>query len=287
MKACLDCWNAPDRLQSIIDTHGAGQAEAPGESGEVVSAPATSSYPQQDEAEEQACLAGECEGTTDGIITLPEGYTMKKLVKEYKRSARSHSDIAASDQQRWEMYAKAALLVHTGHIKSCLKAEELGADLKLNRLKLGKVLTMLRKHGELPAEVPEDFRVGQNGAMALTLQGKRDLLAFIRFHSRCSMSLSVPQVTRCLVALRMSKDGLFEDFPDKEDAVERVRTNYDSYYNPSLWHSFQKWVRTTQEKEDWVNVKALRQKQLAEVTAFTPAILVQSIKVDRSQLVTR
>lgn len=73
------------------------------------------------------------------------------------------------------------------------------------------------------------------------------------------------------------KDGLFADQPDLQTLQERVDAHYDSYFAPSTWQSFRKWVAATQDKKDSVSVKGLRQKSVVAATAVTPAVVSQAM----------
>lgn len=140
------------------------------------------------------------DGDDPGFFELPKDYSVLELKKEYKDVSKNASVIASQDQRRWELYAKVALLVQAGQIASAVKAEEELKKLKINRLKLGKILTMLKKDGGLPREAPAEFRIGASPATSLTEREKLDLLAVIRFHARCSLPLSSQDVSRTIVA---------------------------------------------------------------------------------------
>ena len=72
----------------------------------------------------------------------------------------------------------------------------------------------------------------------------------------------------------MAKAGLFGDHPSIADMQARITENFDHYYKDTLWQSFRQWVKSCQPQEDWIQVKNLRQKSLAEVVTVTPDVIV-------------
>ena len=71
----------------------------------------------------------------------------------------------------------------------------------------------------------------------------------------------------------MAKQGVFDDGPTFDEMQERVTASFDTYYSPVLWQTFRSWVKASQPKEDWVRVKLLKQRNLADLVSCTPAVL--------------
>ena len=209
-------------------------------------------------------------------VELPEGYTHEQLISDFSKVSDTPEKIAANEQERWIMYSRAALLLESGAYPSLSAAERKCAKLRLNRLKLGKVRKMLQ-HGPLPHECPEDFRIGSNPKLTLSHQEKMDLMQIIRFHAQSSLSLTVPQIERCIVALRMSKAGLFADDPPVDVQEERLELHYKNYDTGALWKNFREWCKASQDSSDWLSVKKMKQKNVADVASLTPDTVVRTL----------
>lgn len=266
---CFSCYQDQARIEDAIADLQAQPDLTPLAPPDLAPLPPPEASPdseKEDETEDECCPK----------LTLPEGYTHEQLIKDFVGVSSSPEVIASHDQERWTMYGRAALLLENGVYRSALQAEERCQKLSLNRNKLSKVRAML-KMGNLPAECPEDFRIGQNPTLTLTQQEKLDLHGVVRFHAKSSLSLSVPQIKRIIVALRMSKAGLFDDNPPLEVQRERVDQHFAKYDTTALWKNFRSWSHKTQEKADWLFVKSMKQKNVAEVSALTPDTVVKAM----------
>ena len=266
---CFDCYNDQSKIEDMLPALQNPPTASESSSG--------SAQPPSLTEEELVAQDKEDDNVLGQFVTLPDGYSLEALVADFESISGSPEKVAQHDQLRWIMYVRVALMLQRGDFRSCLDAETKCAKLRLNRNKLSKVRNML-KHGPLPCECPGDFRMGQNPSLTLTEQEKLDLLNMIRFHARCSLSLTVPQVTRTIVALRMHKAGLFADSPDIEIMQERLTAHFHHYDTAVLWQNFKDWTRTTQKKEDWVSVKSMKQKQVADISGLTPDVVVKTLK---------
>eukprot|EP00438_Fugacium_kawagutii_P006801 Skav218529 [mRNA] locus=scaffold2478:308834:319936:- [translate_table: standard] len=267
---CHTCYQSQERIEAAI-----ADLKAPDEP-PPLPPPGTLPDPekkasQSDQEEDKAMV--ESQGQN---LSLPEGYTHEQLVKDFLKVSSSPDVIASHDQERWVMYGRAALLLQTGVYRSALQAEQKCQKLALNRNKLSKVRAMLQE-GSLPAECPEEFRVGQNPKLTLTQQEKLDLLQVVRFHAKSSIALTVPQIKKIIVAFRMSKSGMFDDQPPLDIQQERIEEHFHHYDTVALWRNFKQWTQNTQEKADWLSVKNLKQKSVAEVSALTPDTVVKAM----------
>ena len=187
----------PADAEAVVPAEAATTEAQPADAEAVVPAPAAAKA-----VSAEVSPPVEASSDEDGpqTISISDDVTADTLRKEYQSFAKNSSTIVSADQPRWEMYAKIALLIKAGKIKSALKAEELLPKLKINRLKVGKVLQLLQKEGSLPVECPTMFRTGNSPATSLSTQEKMDLLSVIRFHARCSIPLSCQDVTRTIVS---------------------------------------------------------------------------------------
>ncbi|CAK9101548.1 unnamed protein product [Durusdinium trenchii] len=120
------------------------------------------------------------------------------------------------------------------------------------------------------------------GTAAETMPGglfreKRDLLAMVRFDAECQLPLTVDQISRAIVSLRMSKAGMFDDQPQLDVMVERLDAHFEQFHVDTLWQTFRNWTKESQERSDWLKMNQLKQKSVAAVTACTPDVITQSI----------
>ena len=71
----------------------------------------------------------------------------------------------------------------------------------------------------------------------------------------------------------MAKAGLFDDHPSVDDMEERLTANFDAYYRPALYQNFKAWVQRCMPQEDWIRVKAMKQRKLPDVVSCTPTTI--------------
>ncbi|CAE7584857.1 unnamed protein product, partial [Symbiodinium necroappetens] len=216
------------------------------------------------------------QGPSHTHVSISNDYDLAALRKEFSSSSQSHSSISASDDERWLLYCKTALMLQRGDFKSLSHAEQECAELKVSRQKLSRIMQLLKQQGTLPCECPRQFKMGQ-GAKSLTLQEKEDLLEMIRFHSQCGLALSIRDLERAIMCFRMAGVGVLNVHWDSpEDLAQKADAMLAQHAPKSLWKHFREWVQAHKGKEDWMKVRRLKQKPLQQITAVTEKVIVDS-----------
>ena len=104
----------------------------------------------------------------------------------------------ANCEARYVMSCKLARMLEAGMWTSARAAamDDRLLPLRVNRQKLADVHNMLHLTGVLPPDAPPSFRTGRNAQLQLSREQHEELLAFVQYHSKFGLALSVVQIKR-------------------------------------------------------------------------------------------
>lgn len=144
-----------------------------------------------------------------------------------------------------------------------------------------KIATMFPEH--LPFECPPIFRMGRTPQSSLSV-AEKDLWTYIRFHECTGSSLSVQEVEKAIVVMKMEKMGHLRDEPPVGELQSRIESMLPKYNH--LWRDLKEWCRKTKPPSEQLSVSKLKLKTGYEVTSCTPQV-VAAVLSDLEDMCTR